>query len=69
MMIGYRFYFPDYHNFGNCWVWSRSKPPSINREVVSFPDNIAAVFLNNYRLHTVVTNSDGAIIETNERIC
>jgi hypothetical protein len=63
MMLGYRF------QMDNLWVYSRVRPPNFRWEVLPFVDEIASLFLGNHRLHTVVTDMQGKIVEKNERIC
>lgn len=69
MMQGYRFIFHDYSVFGDCYVYSRVRPPNFRWEVLPFVDEVASLFLNNHRLHTVVTDMQGKIVEKNERVC
>lgn len=73
-MLGYRFLkdclWSDCKTHSKCWVYSRVRLPSKDRETVEFPDEVTALFYNNYRLHTVIVDiATGVIVDTNERIC
>ncbi len=71
-LMGYRFWFKDYLHpdcvtQSSVWVYSRSRPPTA-AESLELPADIAKRFLRNHRLHAVVVEPDGTVIEENEAV-
>jgi hypothetical protein len=73
-ICGYKFIiegylYPDCETTSDVYVYSESMPPSKRCSEVYFPENVERLFLGNDKLHTVITDMSGNIVDTHDRIC
>ncbi len=72
-MYGYQYsskdYFLESGGKADVVVYSRDKPPgSVSAVYLALPTWISDRFLNNSKLHTVVTDMTGIFLEDNNRV-